>query len=577
MNDAPRPFFEVFPQLQLRSREQEQFADTYVERMSATRKRDYLRIYVRSNSLIDKDTVRRVEAQIQKQFFASDGLTVRICERFRLSAQYTPQILLEEYLDSILREFRDYDPLEYTIVKEAEFTFPADNKLVLRLEDTDVSRSRTQDICRVMDKLLNTRCGMGLEVAVEYVPPKPRKKTETQELAAPARVQEQAPEPATQPAPQKGESTTPDPRQTARARQARGRKGTSSAPARNGRRPHDPDAIYGRDIPDDAVPIADLDELMGVVTVQGRVRNIQTRSFDSGSSLFMFDLYDGTESVVVRLYAEAEMMDRLGTEIKEGSCVKVKGTVDLDKFDHEPNIKRIIGVKHIPDMKTTREDKAETKRVELHCHTNMSEMDAVTEVGTIIKQAYKWGMPGIAITDHGVVQALTEAGHTWDKLYGDACKKAKEEGTPAPDRQSFFKVIPGVEGYLVDDLQEIVTGDVNCSLTDPDQTFVVFDLETTGFSPVRNRIIEIGAVKVRNGEIIDRFSTFVNPEKPIPPRITRITSITDDMVIGAPTRETVLPQFMAFVGDAVLVGHNVSFDVGFIAQNCRDLQLPDRF
>ena len=578
-----RRFFDVFPTLELKDSEREQFEDTDIERICATRRHDCIRVYVRSRRLIDKESVRRTEAQIKRQFFADDEARVRICERFTLSAQYTPQNLLEEYRDSILRELSDYDPLEYTIVKEGEFTFPERDKVVLRITDNLVSRTRAQDICRVLDKLINVRCGLSAEVSIDFLPPAPVSRAEAEapvmyveRTAADGEGSSDTETTHAQPA----DSRKNDTAAMARARQERGRghlrAGRNDKSDRQ-RHQTEPGAIYGSKIRDEAMPIAGLDEVMGVATVRGRVRNTDSRVFESGTGMFTFDLYDGTESVTVKLFAEPDVLDELKGKIKDGSCVKVKGTVTPDKFDQEPTISRVVGVVEIPDYREVREDTAEYKRVELHCHTNMSEMDAVSDVGSIIKQAYKWGMPGIAITDHGVVQALTEAGHVWESLYKGACQAAKEKGETPPDRQRFFKVIQGVEGYLVDDLREIVTGDISRDVDLRRDTFVVFDLETTGFSPVRNRIIEIGAVKVEGGEITDRFSTFVNPEKPIPPRITKVTSITDEMVMDAPTIETVLPRFMEFIGGAVLVGHNVSFDVGFIAENARLQGLNDSF
>ena len=180
----------------------------------------------------------------------------------------------------------------------------------------------------------------------------------------------------------------------------------------------------------------------------------------------------------------------------------------------------------------------------------MSDMDGVSEVEDIVRRAHDWGHKAIAITDHGVVQAFPEANHYIEGL----------------DKDDPFKIIYGVEGYLVDDLQDVAVNEKGQSL---DGTYVVFDLETTGFSAIKDKIIEIGAVKVEGGKITDRFSTFVNPGVPIPFRITQLTGITDQMVMEAPGIETVLPQFLEFIGEAALVAHNASFDVGFVEQNCR--------
>ena len=196
--------------------------------------------------------------------------------------------------------------------------------------------------------------------------------------------------------------------------------------------------------------------------------------------------------------------------------------------------------------------------MELHCHTKMSDMDGVSEVNDIVKRAHDWGHKAIAITDHGVVQAFPDANHFIQSL----------------DKEDPFKIIYGVEAYLVDDLTEIAPGAGSQSL---DGTYVVFDLETTGFSPIQDKIIEIGAVKVERGVITERFSTFVNPKIPIPFKITQLTSITDDMVVDAETIDVVLPKFLDFIGDAVLVAHNAGFDVSFIEQNCRYQEIEREF
>ena len=204
----------------------------------------------------------------------------------------------------------------------------------------------------------------------------------------------------------------------------------------------------------------------------------------------------------------------------------------------------------------------------------MSDMDGVSEAKDIVKRAYKWGHRAIAITDHGVVQGFTDAGHVWDDLWKAKKNECKEKEEPAPDKQDFFKVLYGMEAYLVDDLREIVTGDLEQELK---ADYVVFDIETTGFSPVTNRIIEIGAVKVSGGEIVDRFSTFVNPQEPIPFEIQNLTSIVDDMVMDAPLIEDVLPSFLEFCDGCIMVAHNANFDMSFIMENCRRMGYLDKF
>ncbi|MGN0481809.1 MAG: PolC-type DNA polymerase III, partial [Lachnospiraceae bacterium] len=259
-----------------------------------------------------------------------------------------------------------------------------------------------------------------------------------------------------------------------------------------------------------------------------------------------------SDTTVVKMFCKNENLPELTGIIKEGEFLKIKGMTVYDKFDHELTIASVNGIRKGNDSRKKREDLSVKKRVELHCHTKMSDMDGVAAPGAIIKQAIKWGMKGIAITDHGVVQGFTDAFHTIQKIEGDYKKKGQELD---------FKIIYGVEAYLVDDLKQIVIDSRGQSL---DDTFVVFDIETTGFSAENDRIIEIGAVKVQYGKVLERFSTFINPEMPIPFKIEKLTGISDSMVVDAPKIETALPQFLDFCKGCVLVAHNAEFDTSFI-------------
>ena len=296
---------------------------------------------------------------------------------------------------------------------------------------------------------------------------------------------------------------------------------------------------------------------MGEITIHGKVISFDTREIRNEKTIVMYAVTDFTDTIMVKMFVRNDQLPDILAEIKPGAFLKIKGVTAIDKFDRELTIASVTGIRKISDFTQSRQDTAPEKRVELHCHTKMSDMDGVSEVKDIVKRAHDWGHKAIAITDHGVAQAFPDANHYIETL----------------DKDDPFKVIYGVEGYLVDDLTDVAVNEKGQSL---DGTYVVFDLETTGFSPIRDKIIEIGAVKVENGKITDKFSTFVNPGVPIPFEITRLTSITDQMVMDSPGIETVLPQFLEFVGDAVLVAHNASFDVGFIEQNMRYQNLmPD--
>ena len=313
-----------------------------------------------------------------------------------------------------------------------------------------------------------------------------------------------------------------------------------------------PDVIYGRDFEEESMEIEKIDAPIGEVVIRGKILSVDTREIRNEKTIIIFSVTDFTDTIVLKIFAKNDDVPELLKEISGGKFVRVKGVATIDKFDSELTIGSIVGIKKCADFTTVRMDTSVEKRIELHCHTKMSDMDGVSDVKDIVKRAMKWGHKAIAITDHGDVQAFPDANHT----------------VPS---DSDFKVIYGVEAYLVDDLKGMVTDSQNQDL---DADYVVFDLETTGFSPETNRIIEIGAVKVQNGKIVDKFSTFVNPQVPIPFRIEQLTSINDSMVIDAPVIADILPEFMKFCEGCVMVAHNADFDMSFIKKNCQRLDIP---
>ena len=291
-------------------------------------------------------------------------------------------------------------------------------------------------------------------------------------------------------------------------------------------------------------------EPRGTHTFFGEIFSVEKKEKNDGARIqATIGIHDGSSSLYIRKTAEAEEAGWLSS-IKEGKCIAVKGTLYADRFDGET----LISPKAIMTLKKRgRRDNAEEKRVELHLHTVMSTMDAVIRPEEVVNTAIAWGHSAIAVTDHGTVQAFPEVMLALEKSKSD------------------LKVIYGIEAYYVNDEAPAVGG---YATPDYGQTTVVFDLETTGLSAANCRIIEFGAVKLVNGEIVDRFSTFVDPEIPIPEKITELTSITDDMVKGAPKIETALKDFFAFTGDALLVAHNAKFDTGFLRAAAQQCDLP---
>ncbi|MBD7909966.1 DNA polymerase III subunit alpha [Clostridium cibarium] len=313
-----------------------------------------------------------------------------------------------------------------------------------------------------------------------------------------------------------------------------------------------PFLILGRsaNIKDPVVKIIHITPNEGRVVIEGEISNIEAKELRSGKTLISFDLYDGSSSLTCKVFCkpgeEVEVLSRL----KKAKGVKLAGNAGYSNFSHEVELIANIVIETDGIKRVKRQDNSEVKRVELHMHTQMSQMDAMSSATDLIKRAMSWGMKSIAITDHGVVQSFPEA----HKLLGRDNKD--------------MKVIYGVEAYLAPDKKPSTTNIKGQSI---DTTYCVLDLETTGFSPVTEKITEIGVMKVKDGKVIDKFSCFVNPQKPIPARVIEVTNITDDMVSDAETIEQVFPKLLDFIKDTVLVAHNAEFDINFLKHNARVL------
>ncbi|MBN9646378.1 PolC-type DNA polymerase III [Terrisporobacter hibernicus] len=308
---------------------------------------------------------------------------------------------------------------------------------------------------------------------------------------------------------------------------------------------YDEHLIYGEDVNSLVHPIKDLNQKSKTVAIIGEIFNIENKELRNGKILSIMSITDNTSSINCKLFLNDLNKDKVLDSVKEGSYVKIKGDVLYDTYQREITM-TISGIRQ--EEKPKRKDICEKgKRVELHAHTQMSSMDALSPAKKLVKQAADWGHKAIAITDHGVVQAFPEA--------MDAGKANN------------IKILYGVEGYLVEDNLPVIQ---KANDKDLSQTFIVFDLETTGFSNKNDKITEIGAVKVENFKIVDRFSQLINPEKDISYKVQELTGITNDLIKDKPTIEEILPKFIEFIGDSVLVAHNADFDMGFMQQKCRE-------
>ena len=574
------------------------FEKVEVTKITSTSARNHIKVYIYSTHLIPKKTVCYVENQIEEQLFSQGNIPVTIIEEYRLSEQYTPENLMHAYKESILFELEQKSVLEKNMFQKAKCRFEGERTMCLTMADTIVAEGKTSEITSYLKDVFENRFHVPVDVEIDYEEvgeSKYKKFNEMQlqqevdairernqklqaqhatEEAAKAKetegVSKKKAEKAEDAAKEADASSTQNkqeqkksetPKKQEFAGKSSGFKSGKGGFVRRDyplKRSDDPNVIYGRDFDDMPIELKTVTGEMGEITFRGQVISFDTREIRNEKTIVMFAVTDFTDTIMVKMFTRNDQLPDLLAEIKKGVFLKIKGVTTIDKFDGELTIGSVTGIRKTSDFRVTRKDKYPEKRVELHCHTKMSDMDGVSEAKDLVKRAHDWGHPAIAITDHGVVQGFTDANHVIEDL----------------DKDDPFKVIYGVEGYLVDDLTKIAENEKGQDL---EGTYVVFDIETTGFSAVTDRIIEIGAVKVEDGKITDKFSTFVNPKRPIPFRITELTGITDEMVIGSLDIETILPQFIEFIGDAVLVAHNASFDVGFIEQNCKRQKIEADF
>ena len=583
---SEKTFFNVFPTLKVEDDIQILFTDVEVKKITTNSRRDFLHIYIFSRHLIQKKQIRQMERQIKEQLFGRTAVDIRIEEEYRLSGQYTAEALMREYRESIVLELKEISVLAANMFMQAQIHYEEGGVICLELLDTIVSEGRKEEILELLEHIYKERFRIPADIRISYRESDSSGSREydeqriQQEINAifERRARQRGEDiPAHEPAAEAKESGEGKGKESKAAGSSSSGNASKKAGKENGSRKgfkkgefkkkdyyrpvkvgDDPNLIYGKNFDDEPIALEQVITEMGEITVHGKIISFDTREIRNEKTIIMFAVTDFTDTIMVKMFARNDQLPEILGELKKGAFVKIKGITTIDKFDGELTIGSVTGIKKIGDFTVSREDLSPIKRVELHCHTKMSDMDGVSEVKDIVKRAHDWGHPAIAITDHGVAQAFPDANHYIETL----------------DKDDPFKVIYGVEGYIVDDLTEIA---VNAGDQSLDDTYIVFDIETTGFSSIRDSIIEIGAVKVQDGRIVDRFSTFVNPKRPIPFEITNLTSITDEMVMDSPGIETMLPQFLEFVGDGVLVAHNAGFDVGFVEQNCRNLGLDDHF
>ncbi len=556
-------FFEVFPTIKLPEGLRGLFSGAAVKTVLKSRDGKAYHIYVSFPSIVEKKDIYRAERELQKQVFSHTEIKAKLHESFNLKGRFEPESLMEVYADSVSEELATDYPILNQIYKRSKTEYEG-NRVILKVPEEMIfgpeAEKLASDLSGYLSNVFNKRLGIETVVKLEYesagITLDREKREKEIQRGFKELMSRRSPKQEEDGRKIYGEGEADKEGKEIKGKRSKTRKASKS-----------PDVIYKSDFEGEAVPIKFVSNPIGDVIVRGQLFSYDEFLTKSNVYVVTLTLTDFTDSIKVKLFFRDEGLDEFKEAIKaddlidkkEGIFVKIKGIADFDKFEHDTVITGVRGIKKISSFKEMRVDLCAEKRTELHLHTRFSEMDGVSGIDDMIKTAYSWGWKSIAVTDHGNVQAFPIAYKAREKL------KDKD-----------FKVIYGMEGYLVDDTNPILwdagrgDGKDRHSLN---ENYVVFDIETTGFSPLDDRIIEIGAVRIEKGEVTETFDEFINPGIPIPWKIKELTGIDDNMVKDAGGVEEVLPRFLDFSRDAVMVAHNADFDTSFIKRNADTLRL----
>ena len=591
-----KTFCNVFPAFKGGAELDALFSDTQVESIKTYETKKQMIVTLQSDHLIPYHMITRMEALLTQHAYhmGGAGKKIQIFMRYQLSEQYDVRQIAENYKESLLEELRGISRIAFRLMSRAEWYYNED-VISIAVEHSSVAKEHEKLIRDFLVSYFRDHFGKEIEVGFSYsleqktklrqanalrlqqelrtieeknaelqaakaaadalekeksaedkkAAKADAKQTEAKTDAQPAAPKPQQPAASAKPAAAAGKSYG------AGARPDRKFSGKGDYGSYRKQQSQDPDVFYGRNCEADIVKIEALEEGTGECCIHGQVIALEDRELRSGKFIITGAITDFTDTIMFKLFVSPDDRGPLLDELQKGKFYIIKGVPMYDSYSKEITFSSVAGIKPANDFREKRMDNALEKRVELHLHTVMSEMDSVVGIEKVIARAKEWGMKALAITDHGVVQAFPIANHQ--------LKKGED-----------FKIIYGVEGYFVDDVKGLIQNEKGQRI---DSEYVVFDIETTGLSPTNNRIIEIGAVRIKDGRIQDTFSEFVNPEVPIPYTITKLTSITDAMVQNAPTIEVILPKFLEYIGDASVVAHNATFDTGFIRENAKRLGL----
>ena len=599
--EVKKTFAQIFPKYKPSGDVESITRDIDVYRVVTDRENSQISVYFKACYLMEKKDLRKIEDGLKSAMCPEGTVRFRLCESYNLSELYTPGVLFEKYRSSIEDEIHDINPIMEHIFHMAEYSFDAESgTITLSLKDNVMARRLKDELIEFLEYVFCDRCNVPARFNVVFT------KGEISRSLTDARVraQNQARCIVENYSAARGEGFGADgadesasdenralaDKASSASDSSHGEKSGSNTGARSTSSGFDksysgkgrgrssskktgkftgfarPDMVYGRDFDETIsvrgqeksllLPISEVITEMGDVVLRGKIFQVEHKDFPARQKgMTRFVLTDFTDSIAVKLFYDIEYFDEANAAIKAGMFVKVRGRVGFDSYDNELVLSFPVGIKAIADFRTKRTDGAPQKRVELHCHTKMSDMDAVSDVTDIMKRAKEWEMGALAITDHGVVQAFTPAYHELKK------------GDP-------FKLLYGVEGYLVDDEAKCVTNSHGQSLMDE---YIVYSIRTSGFSPANDHIIQISAVKISRGAVADTFERYIRPGEPLSYETVKRTGIDDSTVKAAPGIEEVIPEFLSFAGDGVLVCHESSMGEAFLSNAAKKVGMDREF
>ena len=547
MEVTTKPFFSVFPDLKVSDDVRSLFEDANIREITLKKKENTLKISFQCDHLISRVDTWRMERTIREQLFSKRFVKIRFQESYHLSEQYNLKYLMEHYMKSFLFELKGKGEVIFNVVRKGDYKIE-DDVITFYFEDTFVNRNKAPEIKEFFEMILKERFSIDAKVGFDFSKTIDR----SLKMESDYRLQQEI-----HTIVEHADIVEKEQKEEKKARKKAAATKKEHMFKKKPKYSDDPTLLYGRNCDGELMEIKDIYDEIGEVVIHGQITFLETREIRNEKTIIIFHITDFTDTISCKVFVRNEQLPDILDGLKKGGFYRIKAVAMYDKFDHEISLGSVAGIKAITDFREKRQDTSMEKRVELHLHTVMSDNDSVVQIKDVVNRAYEWGHPAVAITDHGVLQGFPIARHAYEDL------RLKEDDP--------FKIIYGVEGYFVDDLGDLIIDSKGQSLMD---SYVVFDIETTGFNSVNDRIIEIGAVRVVEGEIKETFSEFVNPERPIPYKITQLTTITDDMVKDAGTIEEILPQFLKFCEGSVLVAHNAGFDTGFIRENAKRLNLP---